>query len=673
MSASPILDQQRFLFRDTSINTRLRDLAGGYVLGSSRDTADLPSALLTLLPEWLSDEEVQAINAIEAYSFITEADFDSLDLHEVLDIAEGAALGLDGTSISASADGQSLVMGLGLVEPNETTPTHSLLFGIPLPEQQDSANSILLLQNQAVTQLIHPDHEDWNGIELLTLEWLKTTNNVQVTRWPEFPGSGSPDPTNKDLAAGSSVAVPEELSLLSASTDPVGYVQVTSLFEQTESGLNPAGGRDILVTRWDNQGTLLWEELFGTSAAEFSPQVAVDDLGVVVGATLTGSFGSYNPASSNSDIGIGLARYDLDGQLLWKRRLGDQSLDTSQALADLLITDDGTILVLGSTLDQDPDLGLNGQIAAGAGDQVADVDAFLTAYTSEGDRLWSHQFGSQVDDQVLGFDLISLPKDNQSVDTLVVFGYQDPLDASLNEQAWIELIELPDSIQSVDSAYLPPASPEFNFAVIDDRDEDNLLVDLQGISDPGVELRIQLSSDDSNQLRTITADAITGQWRYQAPVDSALQQLLSSDASTFVAVGAIDPITGLQSDVVLEKIVQSGDGLSDRCRYGRSAQQLQSDHPDRVSSGGARTHGRVEPDRLSRWRWTQWSVGRPDGDGHELVDHICCDRRNWGCAGCAVDPTPRRTDTGTDQINLMPLSSLVSTNALTRPAPNNPR
>ena len=562
MSASPILDQQRFLFSDTSINTRLRDLAGGYVLGSSTDTADFPSALLILQPEWLNDEEVQAINALGAYNFITEADFGSLDLPDVLDIPEGAGLGFEGTSISAAADGQSLVMALGLVEPNRTTPSHSLLFGISLPEQQDSSNSILLLQNQPVTQLVHPDPEDWSETELLTLEWLSSTDSVQVTRWPEFAGSDSPDLTNHDLAAGTSDAAPEELALLSAATEPAGYVQLTSLFEQTESGLNPAGGRDILVSRWDDQGTLLWEELFGNSGGEYSPQVAVDDLGVVVGATLTGSFSSYNPAASNADIGIGLARYDLDGQLLWQRRLGDLSLDSSQALSDLLITDDGTILVLGSTLNQDPDLGFNGQSAAGAGDQVADVDAFLTAYTSDGDRLWSHQFGSQVDDQPLGFDLLSLPKDNESVETLVVFGYQDPLDASLNEQAWIELMELPDSTQAIDSAYLPPPAPEFNFAVIDDRDKDNLVIDLQGVSAPGVDLTIQLSSDNSEQSRIITSDVVTGQWRYQAPVDSSLEQQLSSDFPTLVAVGAIDPITGLESDVVLEQIVQSGNGLS---------------------------------------------------------------------------------------------------------------
>ena len=569
MSSAPVLQQQRFLLPGDLASTLL-SLSESYGFGTLTRESGLQEALWLALPNWDvgdADSVVLQLADIELYGDTRLASYLPLSqegevqtLSSFFGSGSSAALSVEGTSI-AELDNQ-IVLGLGLKDPESDSKAHSLLLNILLDQASAtlSGASLLGLSNQYLEEVHLVSDSSPLTAELLTVEELLGSGSGRVTQWPEITTS-SADRFQHDYAAGSPEIIldVEEIALLpnpqSGQASPISYVQASILNGITDSGLSSGSDSDVLITAWNADGTIGWEAVAGNNSDEYSPKVAANADGIVVAFAMEGALGAVNPVSSSADLGIGLVRYDLDGQVRWSRRLGDLSADGGQDVADVLIADDGTVLVLGSTFHPDPVVGLHGQQPAGDLDQIADVDAFITAFSPGGDRLWTHQFGSNADDIPLTFGFSSLVRADQAINTLVIAGHQSSIDNASDQRGWLEYLELPVDLRNASSASLAPSTPRINFAVIDNRNPDQLLLDVQGVSDPDTTLSLQLSSDQSPQERLVLSDPVTGQWRIQLPVDSFLQEQRDSDSDLWVLTQATDTSSGLTSDPVVQPII----------------------------------------------------------------------------------------------------------------------
>jgi len=100
-----------------------------------------------------------------------------------------------------------------------------------------------------------------------------------------------------------------------------------------------AGGGDAFLLKYDSNGTILWQKIWGSIEDDFSLGVAVDASGnaYVIGGTT--SFGA-----GLSDVL--LLKYDPNGRLLWKRTWGGEEYDKVFGVA---VDPSGNAYVTGGT------------------------------------------------------------------------------------------------------------------------------------------------------------------------------------------------------------------------------------------------------------------------------------------------------------------------------------
>jgi len=153
-----------------------------------------------------------------------------------------------------------------------------------------------------------------------------------------------------------------------------------------------AGGYDILVMKYSQNGNLLWSKTWGGTGADEGQSVSqIDDGGVVV-VGKTSSFGA-----GSEDVVV--LKYSLDGTLLWNKTWGGVNNDYASGVAK---TSDGSMVVVGLT----------------------NYVPFLAKYTSSGTLSWIKsrgytpylQGGSVVETTDGGF---AVAGDNSNSDTVI--------------------------------------------------------------------------------------------------------------------------------------------------------------------------------------------------------------------------------------------------------------
>jgi hypothetical protein len=143
------------------------------------------------------------------------------------------------------------------------------------------------------------------------------------------------------------------------------------------------GGDDVWLARYDAAGNLLWMRQLGTGSNEASFACQSDQSGGAYwGGWSVGSLGG--PSAGGADAW--LARYDANGNQLWKRQLGTAGDDYVYAAAP----GSNAMYLCGMTTGSL--FGSN----AGAG------DAWIARYDSAGNQNWVRQFGTSADDYSFG-------------------------------------------------------------------------------------------------------------------------------------------------------------------------------------------------------------------------------------------------------------------------------
>ena len=163
-----------------------------------------------------------------------------------------------------------------------------------------------------------------------------------------------------------------------------------------------AGGDDIFVARYDDDGNHLWSQGFGSTSADQAYAVAVDFLGNVVVAgsfNLTVDFGGGG-ITTNGNVDIFLVKFDGFGNHQWSFGVGGTGAD---APFDLAIDSGGNIYMVGL---------FNSTVNFGGGNLVSagGSDIFVAKYSAAGGHSWSQRYGDTSADLAYGVALDDLER-----------------------------------------------------------------------------------------------------------------------------------------------------------------------------------------------------------------------------------------------------------------------
>jgi hypothetical protein len=181
---------------------------------------------------------------------------------------------------------------------------------------------------------------------------------------------------------------------------PSGDVYATGTFSGTvdfdpgpgRTELTSAGGSDAFLLRLSPKGELVWARRFGGPQSDVGLRVAVGPDGVWVTGSFQGTMSTAPPLTSAGRTDAFLAKLDLDGKVLWARRIGGPKDDAGCGVA---ASRNGEVWVAGNFAET-PSLGpeAGGLDMASAGR----TDVFLLRLDATGRLLWSGRLGGAKDD-----------------------------------------------------------------------------------------------------------------------------------------------------------------------------------------------------------------------------------------------------------------------------------
>lgn len=153
--------------------------------------------------------------------------------------------------------------------------------------------------------------------------------------------------------------------------DSAGSVYVTGMEYPASLKL----GMNAFVRKYTRDGELVWATSLGTEKDDYANGIEVDTLGNVFVAGLTdGDFAGSSAGMEDMFI----AKLNSDGEVLWKRQIGTNSLDWG---LDVAVDASGNSFVAGLT---DGSFG---------GPGLGTYDAAIAKFSPDGDLLWTRQYG----------------------------------------------------------------------------------------------------------------------------------------------------------------------------------------------------------------------------------------------------------------------------------------
>jgi hypothetical protein len=172
--------------------------------------------------------------------------------------------------------------------------------------------------------------------------------------------------------------------------------------------LTSVGAEDIFLAKYGVNGNVLWAKSAGSALYDGATSVAVDTSGNVYMAGVFRSstivFGSTtltNAGVSNYDIF--LAKYDINGNIVWAKSAGSTSDDVATSVTvDLL----GNLYVTGYF--KSPSLIFGSTTLSNADNTGNSYDLFISKYDINGNVVWAKSAGSTGDDFVNSIALDAL-------------------------------------------------------------------------------------------------------------------------------------------------------------------------------------------------------------------------------------------------------------------------
>lgn len=144
------------------------------------------------------------------------------------------------------------------------------------------------------------------------------------------------------------------------------------------------GGYDAFVSKFDPSGNEIWTNRFGTPNSDYAWSVAVakKESLYVLGHTRGALPGQTHQGAED----IYLRKFDDDGNEVWTRQFGSEFRDKP---SDVEVDDQGNVYVAGVT-----------RVALPGQSKIGNEDVFIRKYDSDGNEIWTRQFGTQGTDQI---------------------------------------------------------------------------------------------------------------------------------------------------------------------------------------------------------------------------------------------------------------------------------
>lgn len=164
-------------------------------------------------------------------------------------------------------------------------------------------------------------------------------------------------------------------------------VYVGGLTNGSFPGETNSGGTDIFVRQFDTSGVEGWTVQFGTPSGEELFGAAADATGIYVTGFTTGDMSGTNAGGAD----VFIRKYDTSGSIVWTRQFGTSAFDQPFAIT----ANDTGVYVTGVTI------GLLGDANSGG------EDVFVRKYDSDGNIIWTFQFGTPETDEAFGISMFS--------------------------------------------------------------------------------------------------------------------------------------------------------------------------------------------------------------------------------------------------------------------------
>lgn len=185
-----------------------------------------------------------------------------------------------------------------------------------------------------------------------------------------------------------------------------GTINFNTPSEQTSNTLVSAGGQDAFVAKYDLDGNFVWAKRAGGTGADAGTALAANSSELYVTGYFSGTANFNTPsATSNQLISAGntdafVAKYGIDGTLMWIRRAGGTLADTARAIAvqgpDVYVAGG----FRGTANFNTPSSGTANTLVS-AGQQ----DSFLAKFGADGQVVWLRRNGGSSNDQANGIAL----------------------------------------------------------------------------------------------------------------------------------------------------------------------------------------------------------------------------------------------------------------------------
>jgi hypothetical protein len=253
-------------------------------------------------------------------------------------------------------------------------------------------------------------------LKLLTIPILLFFTNAQAqyaTVWSKSSGSASAEGMNKSVI------------------DQDGNIYVLSSFESDyevdkNTTLQSNGGKDVLLTKYNASGEIIWSKSFGSENDDMGNDIAIDNNGDLL---LTGGFsdnidfGNNNELTSNGGLDAFILKMNTDGEASWSLSAGGSDDD----MASTIESDaNGNIYITGtvSSLDAFIDLEAFGTIGGN--------DIFVARIESNGEVDWVNTLGATQNEEVSDLAVNSSGEVliNASIESSVIIG-DDTLNSDL--------------------------------------------------------------------------------------------------------------------------------------------------------------------------------------------------------------------------------------------------
>lgn len=170
--------------------------------------------------------------------------------------------------------------------------------------------------------------------------------------------------------------------LYDLTSDGSGGVFTAGYTSGSVGGATNAGDKDILLSRIDAGGQIVWVQQFGGPGEDKAHAIAATDDGGFVVAGVHGA-GLTSVESAGGYDGW-VASFDAAGEQRWIRGVGSDAHDQVNGVT---VLSDGTIVAVGNT---------RGTLGAA---HLGDHDIFVRAYDPAGEELWTTQTGTSTDDR----------------------------------------------------------------------------------------------------------------------------------------------------------------------------------------------------------------------------------------------------------------------------------